>query len=250
MQIREAGLAKTLGKDISEIVFNTLKNEILDLTIMPGQEMTESFVCERFNASRTPVHVALQRLADTGLLEIVPYKGVRATLLRFDDIRQMIHMRSILEINAISEFINLGDPFSIEDCEHNLRKQQILLSTPNFTAPTFYKQDSLFHQIWFVRVGLPKIWEGIQDSEIYYTRFRMLDIVEMHMFKEIVSEHEQLLELIKSKDKKDIKALITYHMFGGIRRMSDKLFNEFAPYFEDYKSMEGFLEKVKTFERP
>jgi DNA-binding GntR family transcriptional regulator len=238
------------GKDISETIFNTLKNEILDLSIMPGQEMSENSVCERFNASRTPVHVALQRLADTGLLEIIPYKGVRATLLRFDDIRQMIYMRCFLETKVIGEFSKLEDLFALEDCEHNLRKQQIMLSSPDCTSASFYRQDSLFHKIWFDRVALPKIWEGIQDSEVHYTRFRMLDIVEMHQLKEIVTDHMRMLELIKAKNTSDIEALITYHLFGGIRRMSDKLTSEFAPYFEDYTSMRGFLETVKTFERP
>jgi DNA-binding GntR family transcriptional regulator len=242
-------LPPSAGKDIAETIYAKLRTEILDLSIMPGQEMSESSICERFNASRTPVHVALRRLADKGLIEFVPYKGVRASLLRFDDIRQMIHMRCILETDTIEHFIDIADPYSIEDCIHNLRKQQIMLSSPDFTPPAFFSQDSLLHQTWFVRAGIPKIWEGIQDSEVYYTRFRMLDIVEMHQFREIVSEHEQLLELVREGKKEPVRQLITHHLFGGIRRMSDKLGNEFAPYFEDFEYMKGFLETADNLGR-
>ncbi|MDD3904321.1 MAG: GntR family transcriptional regulator [Sphaerochaeta sp.] len=238
------------SKDVSEMIFSTLKNEILELTIKPGQLMTENSLCERFSVSRTPVHVALQRLSDAGLLEMVPYKGVRSTLLRFDDVRQTISMRIILEVQAICDFIDIDDPFYFEDCQHNLRKQEILLASEGFTPATFYQLDSKLHQIWFERVRLPKIWDMIQEFEVYYTRFKMLDIVEMHDFQGIYSEHAQLLDLIKNKRKDQVRALITYHMYGGIRRLFDKLGGELAPYFEDSDEMESFIKNIRTFERP
>ncbi len=110
--------------------------------------------------------------------------------------------------------------------------------------------DSKLHQIWFERVRLPKIWDMIQEFEVYYTRFKMLDIVEMHDFQGIYSEHAQLLDLIKNKRKDQVRALITYHMYGGIRRLFDKLGGELAPYFEDSDEMESFIKNIRTFERP
>ena len=44
----------------SETIYTALKHEILDLTLKPGQSVSEHELCERFAVSRTPVRTALQ----------------------------------------------------------------------------------------------------------------------------------------------------------------------------------------------
>lgn len=222
---------KNQGGDIANTVFETLKQEILDLTIKPGEPLLEGAVCERFSASRTPVRTAFQRLSDANLIEIIPYKGACATLLSMDHIKQMIYMRCAIETNVVNDFIDEYDLFAIEDVEHHLRQQEILLSTPSFTSQDFYQADSKFHQLWFNRMHCEQLWEIIQKSEAHYTRFRMLDIVEMHMFRDIYQEHVQLAELIKNRDKSAVKGWMTNHLNGGIRRLGDKLSTDFAGFF-------------------
>ena len=41
-------------KNRGELVFETLKREILDLKLKPGCLISESDICERFGVSRTP----------------------------------------------------------------------------------------------------------------------------------------------------------------------------------------------------
>lgn len=238
------------SKDIASHIYTSLRRDILALEIKPGQILSESQLCDQYAASRTPVHVALQRLSDTGLLEIIPYKGVRASLLRFSDIRQSIVMRVVLETKALSDFMKVADPFALEECNHTLRKQQIVLDSAMLKASDFYALDSELHKIWFTHSGLPKIWEVIQESEVYYTRFRMLDIVQIHNFKEIVHEHEVLLDLMKQHDEDGVAQLVNYHLFGGIRRMKDQLLHGLSDYFEDGEEMKGSLEKIKDIQRP
>ncbi len=71
------------NKDIALVVFETLKNDILHLNIKPGETLLEANVCERFSASRTPVRTAFQRLSDSGLIQIIPYKGAKSLPNRF-----------------------------------------------------------------------------------------------------------------------------------------------------------------------
>ena len=51
-------------KNRGDMVFETLKREILDLQLKPGQSISENEICERFGVSRTPVREALRRLQD------------------------------------------------------------------------------------------------------------------------------------------------------------------------------------------
>ena len=47
-------------KNRGELVFETLKQEILDLKLEPGRLISENDICERFGVSRTPVRDALR----------------------------------------------------------------------------------------------------------------------------------------------------------------------------------------------
>ena len=49
-------------KNRGELVYETLKQEILDLRLKPGQMISENDICERFGVSRTPVRDALRLL--------------------------------------------------------------------------------------------------------------------------------------------------------------------------------------------
>ena len=60
-------------KNRGELVFETLKQEILDLKLEPGRLISENDICERFGVSRTPVRDALRLLQEQGFVETIPY---------------------------------------------------------------------------------------------------------------------------------------------------------------------------------
>ena len=216
--------------DMPGLIFTTLHKEIINLTIKPGQAVNEADICSRFGASRTPVRTAFQRLSDAGLLQIIPYKGAFATLLDFDYITQMIFLRQAVEAKVLTEIIEQADPFVAERIRYSIRCQSLLLSS-KFTADEFYEVDSAMHSIWFEHTKREHVWQTIQQFEVHYTRFRMLDIVEVQNFREIVDEHVELLQCIEQHDIAGMERLLDTHLMGGIKRLGDRIHNEFAGYF-------------------
>ncbi|MDD3928460.1 MAG: GntR family transcriptional regulator [Sphaerochaeta sp.] len=238
------------SKDVTNQVYTTLRKEILNLAIVPGESLREQSLCDRFDASRTPVRSALERLSEENLVQFVPYKGAQATLLHFSDIYQLILMRIVLESKVVVDFARQADPFAQELCKHTLRNQQILLQSPQFEAAYFYALDAELHQIWFNETKVPLIWQVIQEAEVNYTRFRMLDIVRIHNFQEIVDEHACLLKAIAQRDETLIAELVQYHLFGGMRRMRQVLLTDSAGYFADAGSIKEYLDHIETIAKP
>lgn len=62
-------------------VYETLRDEILDLRLPPGSAIDEVRLAARFDMSRTPIREALVRLAGEGLVETLPNRSAMVSTI-------------------------------------------------------------------------------------------------------------------------------------------------------------------------
>lgn len=225
----------------SEEMYQILHKEILNLTLKPGEFVSENVFCERFGVSRTPVRGVLQRLAGEGLVQIVPYKGTQVSLLNFDEIQQLIYLRIAVESMVLKDFIPACTPMLLEKIRYVIRKQAVLLQSDSFEQEEFYELDSRLHEIWFNETRNPLLWQTIQKAQIHYTRFRLLDIKQRQNMHDIYHDHERLFTMIENKKADEAEEYIRQHLYGGIKRLSNKIADEYRPYFTDDISAQNLL---------
>ena len=217
--------------DISTTIFEEIKKELISLTIKPGDRISEAEICERFSVTRPSVRAAFQRLQDIGLLEVVPYKGVTATLIRLSSVYQMIHLRTAVESWIIQDFIaSKPSPFVLEELEHNLRMQKLHIEADPVDEKEFFRLDSAMHQFWFEHMRCGEIWNMIQ-RDINYERFRMLDFVGTLGYRDIVGDHEKLLEIIRTGKKDQVVPVLSAHLNAGLARMGNLIREDYQNYF-------------------
>jgi GntR family transcriptional regulator of vanillate catabolism len=84
----------------TERVVLTLREMLLRGDFKPGERLTELALVPRLNASRTPVRLALDRLANEGLLEALATTGFRVRAFALGDIWDAIEIRGVLEGTA------------------------------------------------------------------------------------------------------------------------------------------------------
>ncbi len=219
-------------KNRGELVFDTLKQEILDLRLKPGQAISENEICARFDVSRTPVREALRRLQEQGFVNTVPYSGTYVTLLNLKDIKQMIYMRVAVELMVMRDFMKIATPLMLEEIHHQIRRQELLIQEPGFEPEQFYRMDAEMHAVWFTATDKERLWEFIQAQQLHYTRFRMLDFVTETDFTRIIKEHTRLLELLKSQDEPGLEAALKEHLYISMTRMKYAIEVEYKDYFE------------------
>lgn len=218
-------------KNRGELVFDTLKQEILDLRLKPGQAISENEICVRFEVSRTPVREALRRLQEQGFVHTVPYSGTYVTLLNLKDIKQMIYMRVAVELMVMRDFMKIATPLMLEEIHHQIRRQELLIQESGFEPEQFYHMDAQLHAIWFIATDKEKLWEFIQAQQLHYTRFRMLDFVTETDFTRIIKEHTRLLELLKRQDGEGLEEVLKDHLYISMTRMKDAIEVEYRDYF-------------------
>lgn len=74
------------------------------------------------------MRTAFQRLRDIGLIETIPYKGVRASLKNLCSVNQMIFLRTVVESKVIMDFMDTNhSPLELEELEHNIRMQKLYI---------------------------------------------------------------------------------------------------------------------------
>ena len=135
-------------KNRGELVYETLKQEILDLRLKPGQMISENDICERFGVSRTPVRDALRLLQEQGFAETIPYSGTYVTLLSLDNIKQMIYMRVAVETMVLRDFLEVQTPMVIEDIRHSIAQQRAVIREPGLAGAVLpYGRSDALHLV-------------------------------------------------------------------------------------------------------
>ncbi len=69
-------LAVHVNERLTDQAYRAIEEEIVTLRLRPGTILSEQLLAQRFKIGRTPVREALQRLANEGLVIILPRKGI------------------------------------------------------------------------------------------------------------------------------------------------------------------------------
>lgn len=90
-------------------VYEAIKSAIVEGKLRPGQPLLDNDLSEWLGVSRTPIREALNRLAHTGLVEILPQRTTRVTAIDLDGFAGMIDVLRVLYSAAVREAIPLLD---------------------------------------------------------------------------------------------------------------------------------------------
>ena len=213
-------------------IYAVLEREIIDLTIRPGSPLSENPLCARFGAPRTLIRMVLQRLKESGLVRIVPYKGTTVTRLNRCIVDELIYERTAVEAKVLRDFTPKCTPEQRALIRVRVDAYEALARAEAPDYNKLYEADRLLHETWFAAMDKMYLWSTLQNAHAYYSRFRMLDTMTTGGLDEVIADHRNLLNAIERCDLAAFEPLVERHLYGGIRRLGSKLTGEYADYFE------------------
>ena len=216
-------------------IYAVLEREIIDLTIRPGSPLSENPLCARFGAPRTLIRMVLQRLKESGLVRIVPYKGTTVTRLNREIVEELIYERTAVEARVLRDFSPRCTPEQRALIRKRAAAYEALAHAEHPDFNRLYEADRLLHETWFAAMGKMYLWRTLQNAHADYSRFRMLDTITSGGLAEVIADHRSLLDAIERCDLAAFEPLVEKHLYGGIRRLGYKLTEEYADYFEPEK---------------
>jgi DNA-binding GntR family transcriptional regulator len=96
-----------------ELSVRRLRRDILSGILPPGERLIEEQLTQRFGISRAPLREALRELAQQGLVEHSPRRGVRVADLSATDVDELFGLRDLLERYAMQLALPLPDSRSL-----------------------------------------------------------------------------------------------------------------------------------------
>lgn len=81
----------------SDVAYLRLREDIVSLSMRPGEPLPESATAARLGVSRTPVREAIRQLAQENLVIVIPERGAFVAPVSLDDVVELFQLRQALE---------------------------------------------------------------------------------------------------------------------------------------------------------
>ena len=137
-------LAKESNRDYA---YRVIRENIINLQLKPGSMISEQDIADELKLSRTPVHEALQELARTQIIEILPQRGSIISHINMDLVDEAIFMRSTIEADLTEEACQIANEKDIQKLEENVALQEFY-HTKN-SIDKIMKLDNEFHEYMY-----------------------------------------------------------------------------------------------------
>ncbi len=195
---------------LTERVYITIKEAILDLRIKPGSPLVEDELARQLGTSKTPVRDALLALERDGLVTKIPYKGTYVSEVSVRDATEIFELRAVLEGLATRQ-ATLS--FTAEDAA---QAEKLLDAADEARARGDRDSASLygaqFHKLILHRAEnrrLPLILENLEEQ------LRRLRRVSDHIggrLEKSAQEHRLILAALRRGDLQEAEATMRDHL--------------------------------------
>ena len=192
-----------------DFAFRVIKENIINLNIKPGIMISEQDIAEELNISRTPVHEALQELSRTKIVEILPQKGCRVSLINMSLVNEAVFMRLTIETAITQEVCSMASEKDIEALEENVILQDFYKSTNNYDK--IMDLDNRFHEKMYQITDKMQCLYMVRLMNIHFDRLRELTL-ETGVSSRIFEDHKAILLAIKNKDPEAVKEILHKHL--------------------------------------
>lgn len=195
----------------SDSVYMELRGKILSRELKPAQRLLEVKIANEMGVSRTPVREALRRLANEGLVKIVPNSGARVASPSSHEMDNSYSVREYLENMSVELACRTGmDKRTLERLDGLVRDGDAAYDAGDVDA--FLAANNDFHRI-IAEAGKNYVLSEYVDNIIqrtnvyiyFYSKFVVSD-------NKSSGEHRAILRAIAQRDRIGAQELMKQHL--------------------------------------
>jgi len=187
------------GASMVESAYRTIRARILDNVWPPGHHALEQALALELGMSRTPVREALIRLANEGLVEVIPRHGMRVLPVSADDMREIYEVLTALESMAAELVVRRQPgPAELKPLVDASRDMARAVKADDLDA--WAVADERFHTHLVQLSGNRLLIEAVQNCWDRAHRARMVTLRMRPRPTHSTREHMEVVERIRAGD--------------------------------------------------
>lgn len=195
---------------LRDVVFKTLRQEILTGELKPGERLMEIHLANRLGVSRTPIREAIRMLELEGLVTMIPRRGAEVANITEKNLRDVLEVRRVLDALAVS----LACERITEEEKEQLRMACIVFAkaTETKNVTTIARADVALHDIIIKAAGNDRLAQivGNLGEQMYRYRFEYIKDESTHA--SLVEEHRIIYESIVCGDRQTAAEAVKMHI--------------------------------------
>lgn len=206
-------------RTLSDEAADRLRSAIRSGVLRPGVRLVERDLAERLGMSRIPIREAIQRLVEEGLVRKATHRGTFVYAPTRAEIEEICSLRVVLECFVAERAINYWRP------EHEAELRQIVdamraVATQN-DLQQVYELDYLFHSALWEIAKHSLLLEVVSGLRSRINRFlhEAIGALTTSQLDSHIASHDDLIEVLKSGDVLQAKAVFTSHVLGAKNRI-------------------------------
>ena len=190
--------------------YNFIRHAIITMKMEPGATISEKETCAELGVSRTPMREAVLRLAQEGLVNVVPSGGTFVNSISLRGVIEGHLIRSSLELRMVRLAARCYDPIHDRDFDLLMFLQADAAKRQDYDQSLAVDND--FHRFLCTLAGFPDVWQTIHNATGQLDRIRRRAIPRSGFFGEVEQEHRAIYEAIRAGDADAAHDLMRRHL--------------------------------------
>ena len=211
-------------KPLRELVFEALREAIVDGTLAPGERLMEAQLAEELGVSRTPVREAIRKLELAHYVVMVPRRGAYVADISLKDVADVFEIRGALEALAAELAAERASEDEIERMERLL--VQIGQAVEAKDVAAVVELDTQFHDTLLKASRNERLYVIISQLREQIQRFRTRTLSNPARMKVAVEEHRRLVEALAARDADLARRLAAEHIESAANSLMQLSFEE------------------------
>jgi len=201
---------------LPEYVYARLREDIFDMRLLPGDQITETEIAAYFKVSRTPVRQALQRLQGDGLMQGYVRGGWEVVPMDFKRFSDLYEMRKLIETHVVRRLCTRDPAHPLDlSCIEGLRRVWCVPgSARELDGPKASLLDEQFHQTLVRAAGNQEMADAFDRLTDRIRIVRRLDFLYGDCLHSTYEEHAAILDCIAAGDADEAVRRMGEHIDG------------------------------------
>lgn len=205
------------NRSLEEQVYYKLEEDILCGLYQKGDVITESAIARKLGVSRTPARSALHKLAEDGLIELIPNKGAKVIGITSEDLVDTYKIRMRLE--GLASYMATG----------KLTEEDIRVLTDSIDLAQFYikrgdvkkikELNNDFHVTICRASGNRLLTRILTELHRNIRAYRKLSLSVPGRIEKSIEEHREILKAMIDLDAERADRLTSLHIERAMKNM-------------------------------